>query len=461
MISASEYHVEIVDIESIQPSPENDDIYGAIEHDEQMDALIESIRRRGLEEPIIVTADDFILSGHRRYFACQALGKSEIPIRRKTTIHRLNDDDFHRLLTEYNPQRIKRTSSLLKEALLRHRDDDATVLLKDHERASVEVDVEFEHVAGFKTSQRVSPKKQEFLDAANDVIRKMYKFWPLSVRQIHYQLLNDPPLTQTPKRSTKPLEHYRYRNDKASYTALVNLLRQARYAGQVDMTVIDDATRPRIVHTGFDNVSQFIEQEVGGFLTGYHRSPQLDQPRHIEVLGEKNTLLQIMKPVCNDYYVPLSLSRGYGSIPIWRDMAKRFKQSGKAAFTLIIASDYDPEGLDLADDAVRSLRDRFGIAVDYHRIGVNREQVDELDLDADFNPAKETSSRLESFIDRTGGEETWELEALPPEYLQDQLRAAIEGNMCMDTYEESIRDMHEAAEYLAEVRENIAGDLEI
>lgn len=459
MIQA-DYHVELVDYDDVHPSPENDEIYGAIEHDEQMTALVSSIEDRGLEEPIIVTADNFILSGHRRYHACGQLGFRKIPVRRKP-FRRNECEDFHRLLTEYNPQRIKRTSTLLKEALLRTRDADPAQLLFDHRRASVEVDAEFTEVAGVKTVPHVSEKKRGFLQAAQIVISDLKKFWPLSIRQIHYRLLNDPPLISEPKRSKFDPEHYRYRNDKTSYDALVELLRQARYSGEVSMACIDDATRPRFVPDGFHSVSHFIEQEVSGFLTGYHRSPQLDQPRHIEVLGEKNTLMQILKPVCGDYYVPMTLGRGYASIPVWRDMAARFRQSGKDAFTLIIASDYDPEGFDLADDAVRSLRDCFDVDVDYHRIGVNRDQIDALELAEDFNPAKETSSRLKSFIERTGGRATWELEALSPEYLQDQLRAAIEANMDMRLYNESVTQMGSDAEYLASVRNDIAGDLQL
>ena len=108
---ATEYTVELVPIDSITPSPENDDIYGKIQHDEQMKALVDSIRRRGLEEPIIVTSDNYILSGHRRYFACRWLQLAEVPVRRKASICRSGNSEFHRLLTEYNPQRIKTVSS--------------------------------------------------------------------------------------------------------------------------------------------------------------------------------------------------------------------------------------------------------------------------------------------------------------------------------------------------------------
>ena len=53
------YAVEYVGIGDIKPSPENDDIYGAVVDDTQMELLVSSIRNRGLEEPIILSADNF------------------------------------------------------------------------------------------------------------------------------------------------------------------------------------------------------------------------------------------------------------------------------------------------------------------------------------------------------------------------------------------------------------------
>jgi len=426
-----------------------------------MERLIESIDRWGLEEPLLLTGDQFILSGHRRYYACVQLGWDKIPVRTKHNILRSErNGDYRRLLTEFNSQRVKSAGMMLKEAMMRMADKNPEALLWDHDRASVAVDLEFQDVRGSKFIRDISANKKEFLDATVKVVDSLRDFWPVSVRQVHYKLLNDPPLISTPKRSKFDREHYRYRNDKTSYNAVIELLKQARCLGHVNMASIDDATRPRFPHTGFRDAAQFIQQQMDGFLVGYHRHRQLDQPRHIECLGEKNTLLQILKPVCESYYVPLSLGRGYGSIPIWRDMAHRFQQSDKNAMTLIIASDYDPEGLDLADDGVRTLRDLWGVPVDYFRIAVTREQIDELDLVNDFNPAKITSSRLESFIVTTRGEKTWELEALPPEYIQDQLRAAIEANMDMDIYEQTVEQEQRDAEEIADFRRQLVEDFD-
>ena len=284
-------------------------------------------------------------------------------------------------------------------------------------------------------------------------------YWPLSIRQIHYRLLNDPPLKQTPKRSIYDAEYYRYKNDDSSYDSLVDLLTSARYHGQVSMTCIDDPTRPQRTHGGWYSVGEFVQSEIDGFLTGFHRDRQQDQPRHIEVFGEKNTLYRMLERACNQYYVPFSIGRGFCSIPVWRDMAKRFRDSGKDRMTLIIVSDFDPEGLELADDAIRSLA-LHKVPVDGHRIAVTPEQIQELGLAEDFNPAKESSSRYKSFVKRSGGTKTWEVEALPSDYLVEQIKAAIEANMDMEVYKTVCDQEEEDCGQLCRIRKQIASQLE-
>ncbi len=169
------------------------------------------------------------------------------------------------------------------------------------------------------------------------------------------------------------------------------------------------------------------------------------------MFGEKATLVNMLDAACREYYVAYSAGRGFCVIPVYRDMARRFKQSTAERMTLIIVSDYDPEGLELADDVIRSLG-LFGVPVDGHRIAVTREQIEELGLAEDFNPAKDTSSRFNSFVKRAGDTKTWEVEALPPDYIVEQVKAAIEANMDMEIYERVCDQEEDDAERLAEVR---------
>ena len=105
------------------------------------------------------------------------------------------------------------------------------------------------------------------------MIESLRSYWPLSIRQIHYRLLNDPPLKQTPKRSTKSAEHYRYRNDDSSYDSLVDLLTAAPYHGHISMTCIDDPTRPQKTHGGWDSVSEFVRSEIDDFSDRFPSGP--------------------------------------------------------------------------------------------------------------------------------------------------------------------------------------------
>ncbi|NLE37345.1 MAG: ParB N-terminal domain-containing protein [Pirellulaceae bacterium] len=453
------YAVKYVSLKDIKPSPENEKVYGEVEHDEAMDHLVDSIRRKGLAEPLLLTADGFILSGHRRYYALRFLRVKEVPVRIDQGVRRKNNCNYLRELTEYNPQRVKSVGTILREALLRDNDVvDTYAAIEERRESELEVEADFMDVDGCKTITPISDRRQEFLEAVKQVIEELREFHPLSIRQIHYRLLNNPPLKQKPKRSKYGANHYRYKNDTSSYNSLIDLLKPARYHGHISMKCIDDPTRPQKSFGGYTSVQQFVHSEVDGFLTGFHRNRQQDQPRHIEVFGEKNTLYKILVHACQPFYVPLNIGRGFCSIPVWRDMASRFRASGKEAMTLIIVSDFDPEGLCLADDAIRSL-ELQDVPVNGCRVAVTREQIDELGLVQDFNPAKDTSKHYDAFVERTGDTKTWECESLPPNFIVEQVQAAIQANMAMDIYED-ICDREELdCEELCGIREQIAEQL--
>ena len=58
------------------PSPENGRLYNPVDQgDGELAKLAASIKQVGLHEPLVVTADNFIVSGHRRYAAMQLNGQ--------------------------------------------------------------------------------------------------------------------------------------------------------------------------------------------------------------------------------------------------------------------------------------------------------------------------------------------------------------------------------------------------
>ena len=75
-------HVRILEIAWLKPSPENDSLYRPVNLESpDMQALVQSIRQHGVKEPLVVTEDGWILSGHRRHAAAQAAGLKTVPCR--------------------------------------------------------------------------------------------------------------------------------------------------------------------------------------------------------------------------------------------------------------------------------------------------------------------------------------------------------------------------------------------
>lgn len=453
IVGGKDYSVEMVLLSDIKPSPENVDIYRTIEFDQdpELQHLIDSIGSAGLDDPILLSEDNYIISGHRRFFAISYLRWPSAPCRRKH-IRREGHPDWHKVLATYNTQRVKGIDALLKEAMLRETEEDTRTLMEVHrqkQEAKLHGD-DLMVVTSTKEINLISERRQDFLEAVQGVVQKMSSYWPLSIRQIHYQLLNSKPLVNKPKRASGNMERHRYRNDKKSYQALVRLCKDARYGGALPMHCIDDPTRPQIEPRGRTSVSNFISESVERFLLGYNRHLSASQPHHVEVFGEKNTLRNILEPVCRKYFVPLTLGRGFCSIPVWRDMEERWRDSGKAKMVLLIVSDYDPEGFELADDAVRSLRDLHGVNVEAIRVGITEQQIAVFNLGS--NPAKETSKQFAKFRKRTGGAATYEVESMEPGELQKALEEAIQAVFDMDLYNAERDQFNKDIKRINEVR---------
>src|SRR5262249_13416045 len=110
----------------IRPCPENDKIYEG-EPDDAFFALAESIRVHGLQHPIIVSRDGFIISGHRRFWACSLFLKwKKIPATIRADFSYAGDRDrFLKLLTSCNTQRSKTTAEKLREGIVMMSTEDA------------------------------------------------------------------------------------------------------------------------------------------------------------------------------------------------------------------------------------------------------------------------------------------------------------------------------------------------
>jgi hypothetical protein len=172
---------------------------------------------------------------------------------------------------------------------------------------------------------------------------------------------------------------------------------------------------------------------LDGFLKGYYRDLQQSQPNHLEIVGEKNTIDNVIRPMAMEYCAPLTIGRGYCSLPPRHALAGRFRASGRAQLVLLVLSDFDPEGEDIAHCFARSMRDDFGAeGIVPVKVALTARQVSDLNLPP-MMKAKESSSRAAKFKGRHG-DDVFELEAVPPDRLQAILREAIDGVLDVDAF---------------------------
>jgi hypothetical protein len=436
--------IQRVPLDSISPSRLNDSVYRPPSADDpDIQEMARSMREHGVLQALTITRDGFILSGHRRYCAATAAGLETVPV----VVENITRDDpaFPRLLVTHNQQRQKNVAELLAEQVVQRSSKDA-----HRELMQYRVERRRKTMAGacrmaVTTARRrseITAAKQPMLDAVLAVLDELRDFWPLSLRTIHYNLLNNPPL----RHASKPASVYR--NTRQCYADLSDICTRARVCGLLPFEAISDETRPVQSWNIHRSANDFMRVELDRFMRNYWRDLMQSQPNHIEVIGEKNTLLPIIEPVCQDYTVPLTIGRGFCSLPPRWQIFQRWLQSEKEDLVLIVLSDHDPDGEMIADSLVGYLRDDFRIpsrCIHAVRAALTADQCERFAIPTDVE-AKPSSTNYQRFV-KQHGTAACELEAVPPKQLQQMLRDAIESVLDLDAFRaEQDREREDAAE---------------
>jgi DNA-binding Lrp family transcriptional regulator len=415
---------------AIEPAALNDQLYDPVDESEpSFLALVDSIREHGIVEPIVVSGDGYILSGHRRHAAARRLELQRCPVRVRHDVSYLQDEDrFLKLLASYNRQRVKTTSEQLREEVVLMSADSSRRVRRFREDACA---TSGDGVVELRSRKRRSAirDKLELRDAILKVIRDEERNWPLSDRAVHYRLLNVPDLVRNDKTRVP------YTNSPAAYDDVTNMLTRLRLDGSVPFEAIADETRPVVLWETHRCVGDFVRKECDGFLKDYWRGLLQSQPNWIELLVEKNTVANQLRSVSSKYTVPMTSGRGYSSLPPRKDMVDRFRDSGRDKLVVIVVSDFDPEGEDIPGSFGISLRDDFGIAPDQLQIvkaALTADQVRSMELH-EGQLSKELSSRYKRFV-AANGDRAWELESLTADQLREIVEAAIRGVLDLDAF---------------------------
>lgn len=257
----------------------------------------------------------------------------------------------------------------------------------------------------------------------------------LSVRQIYYQLV---------ARDLVP-------NTERSYKRVASIINDGRLAGMIDWDAIEDRGRDVILQTRWDSTGQILQAAA----KGYHMDKWVGQDQRVFVIVEKAALQGVLQGVCREWDVPLLAARGYPSVSVLRDMAlehlRGAKRQGQGLLILHLG-DHDPSGIDMT----RDLDDRlsmFAGSIDLQRIALTRDQID--DQQPPPNPAKTTDSRFASYR-AEHGDESWELDALQPQYLVDLVTEHIMSAVDVHTWEQRENFVEEKRALLTKLAEENA-----
>lgn len=277
-----------------------------------------------------------------------------------------------------------------------------------------------------------SPEVLRLLSLARDFAEREH---PVTVRQTFYHLVS---IGVTP-------------NAERSYGRLVKILIKARKAGILPFEWFIDLTRRPLELSLYEDVSAFLTKEVDY----YFRDTWIGQPVYLIVWVEKQALQGVLWPVAAEYNVSLFVGRGYASWPITFQAVERFRRFSDKDWVLLYLGDYDPSGTDISRD-LESRFHRLGVEIEFDRLALTREQVDEHKLPP--MPAKKQDPRYKSFIQKHG-ESSVELDALPPSVLRTLLKEKIETYLDMDAFRRDLAIEKSEKQWLLENIEELKEEM--
>lgn len=226
-------------------------------------------------------------------------------------------------------------------------------------------------------------------------------------------------------------------NEEKQYKKLSSLVSNARLSGLIDWNAIEDRIRQPHRVSEFSDLGDLIETAVSSYRLPRWRG----QDYYAELWVEKDALAGVLKPLAREFHVTMMVNRGYSSQSAMYDSANRFRNYEEKQLILAYIGDHDPSG----EDMVRDIQDRlnmFEVDVEVKKIALTIDQVQEHNLPP--NPAKMDDPRYQKY-EMEHGNESWEVDALPPEVLvqliQDFFHGIIDSEKMQEVIDKEERDI--------------------
>lgn len=284
-------------------------------------------------------------------------------------------------------------------------------------------------------------KTQTYLNNVLEVMNSLREYWPLTLRQVYYQLVAAGVIT----------------NNRNEYQKLSRVLSMARIEGLAPWEAIEDRSRVFMPSGGYDDAEHFKQSELDNFLEGYRRDLLQTQSSRPEIWIEKDALSHIVHEVAVQYCVPVIAAKGFSSTTFKNECRKRvLRNADRGQDTVILYfGDLDPSGWEMLPAMMRTLREDMELdMVEEERIALNPEQVDAYSLPIQFDAIKDTDSRAKKYRQQFG-DLAVELDALPPHTLKDMVKQAIERTLDLSKFEIEQELEEEDLEVMDDLKEKV------
>lgn len=286
----------------------------------------------------------------------------------------------------------------------------------------------------FRESSRV------LIQQADKIIKEYQaRGFTLTLRQLYYQFVSRDIIA----------------NKQTEYKRLGKIVNDARVAGLLDWSAIEDRTR----NVKRPNVWRSPEAIIRAVADQYQEDPWIGQEFRPEVWIEKDALVGVIESICEERRVPFFACRGYVSQSEAYDAGKRFQRviDGGQRPLVLHLGDHDPSGLDMTRDIDQRLYRFAGMNVEVRRLALNMDQIDKYGPPP--NPAKDTDARFEGYQDEFG-DSSWELDALDPTVISDLIETELSGviewekwDAAMATEESNKEDLSRTSVYWSDVKD--------
>ena len=242
--------------------------------------------------------------------------------------------------------------------------------------------------------------------------------YAITLRQLYYQLVS---------RGLVP-------NEQRYYKRLGEVITKAREGGYIDWHAIVDRGRNPVMAADWQDAGELLQAAARQFRL----DRWADQPKYVEVWCEKDALGSVLEPVCDRYHIRFMANRGYSSASAMWQAAQRLQRANERGQqpVVIYLGDHDPSGIDMT----RDVEDRLSLMsyrtpIETIRLALNFNQVEQYSPPP--NPAKLTDSRADAYI-RSFGPESWELDALDPQTLDQMVSDQVDALIDQDLYDRKL-----------------------